>query len=237
MCPFLRYRSGSEEAHVLNLFCDAIQVSTKSCGYAPMMQRPIVQRRPPRLQKTDASSDGLPTYETNAFKRKNSRRAFNPFRKHKRNFSDETVLILALFVAFACLLACFLISKALFGAIIKTSEYSRAPRMVSCDLDKGLVTGLPAMTSSHLAEGAFEVAHRKQHVGEKNNEVEIENNNEEECVYRHWQTKHYIQCNSLHEISMLPEPDYFEFINCGGSRCAFRLTDVDQRYIVLKTQK
>ena len=109
--------------------------------------------------------------------------------------------------------------------------------MVSCDLGKGLVTGLPAMTASHLAEGAFEVAYREQHVGEKNNVDEIENDNEDECEYRDWQTKNYIQCNCLHEISMFPEPDYFEFINCGGSRCAFRLTDVDQRYFVLKTQK
>jgi hypothetical protein len=144
-------------------------------------------------------------------------------------------------MAVTSLLGGFLAAKALLAPKINTSEYSRAPRMVLCDLYKGIVTGLPPMTNSQFKEGAYRDQqldnHQQKKEMESDDEEEVDSDDDEECVSRDWQTKTYLECNGLHEISMFPEPDYFVFINCGGSRCAFRLRDIDDSYIVLKTQK
>lgn len=50
-----------------------------------------------------------------------------------------------------------------------------------------------------------------------------------------WQSSIFPNCNSAHEISLQPGR-YVEFINCGGDRCAFQLSD-DSNSIVLKIPK
>jgi serine/threonine protein kinase len=52
-----------------------------------------------------------------------------------------------------------------------------------------------------------------------------------------WQTQTFLACNRMHEISSSFLKNV-ELINCGGSRCAFRLVDDGGGdYIVLKTMK
>ena len=107
-----------------------------------------------------------------------------------------------------------------------------APRMIICDLATGTITRLPAITSTLVMEGAVEVPHR----GEFN--VDNETNGavqemDEECINRDWQMQNYIACNDVHDVDMMN----LAIINCGSSRCAFRLEDLDQSYFVFKTQK
>jgi hypothetical protein len=180
----------------------------------------------------------------NAFKRKNSKRALNPFKRHRRSLSDKRFQIVVFFVlalALASLLGGgFLAAKALLAPNLNTSEYNRAPRMVLCDLYKGLVTGLPpvTVTNSPFQGGAYrEQPHEQEEEMESDEDEEMDSDEDEECVNRDWQTETYMECNGMHEVSMFPEPDYFEFINCGTARCAFRLRDIDGNYIVLKTQQ
>jgi hypothetical protein len=53
------------------------------------------------------------------------------------------------------------------------------------------------------------------------------------CVPMHdWQTARFLSCNSIHEMQM----GQIEFINCGGSRCAFKFFDIDGKPQVVKTQ-
>lgn len=52
------------------------------------------------------------------------------------------------------------------------------------------------------------------------------------CVPMKWQRRRFLSCNNVHEL----ETD-LEFINCGGSRCAFKFLDIDGRAQVLKTKK
>jgi hypothetical protein len=44
----------------------------------------------------------------------------------------------------------------------------------------------------------------------------------------------YPACNILHEVQLFDGSDSMSFINCGGSRCAFRIHDFDGDPIVLK---
>lgn len=52
-----------------------------------------------------------------------------------------------------------------------------------------------------------------------------------------WMKETFPTCNSMHEIQLLDRSDAISFINCGGSRCAFRIRDTNGDPIVLKTQK
>eukprot|EP00980_Cylindrotheca_fusiformis_P031108 scaffold25830_cov162-Cylindrotheca_fusiformis.AAC.9 len=66
--------------------------------------------------------------------------------------------------------------------------------------------------------------------------------NEEEsakgCQFMHdWQTQTYPTCNDAHEINMRPETGSVVFINCGGTRCAFRIVEADGSSFVLKIPK
>ena len=56
------------------------------------------------------------------------------------------------------------------------------------------------------------------------------------CFPMHkWQLPEYgpSSCNSLHESS----DSNMQFIDCGGSRCAFHIQDSEEEYVVLKTPK
>lgn len=67
--------------------------------------------------------------------------------------------------------------------------------------------------------------------------VEEESNEEQgQCVpMGDWQSAIFPTCNTAHEISMQAGKNV-EFINCGGDRCAFKLTD-NSNEIVLKIPK
>jgi hypothetical protein len=62
--------------------------------------------------------------------------------------------------------------------------------------------------------------------------------NEKECtIPAAWENDYDIACNSMHEIDMMPTTDSLSFITCGGDRCVFRVTDIDDSVVVLKTLK
>jgi hypothetical protein len=60
----------------------------------------------------------------------------------------------------------------------------------------------------------------------------------EVCVPMYkWQTTMHHNSNNVHEIDMHPKLGGFEYINCGGDRCAFRVTSSHGEVTVLKTLK
>lgn len=50
-----------------------------------------------------------------------------------------------------------------------------------------------------------------------------------------WENDYDMACNSMHEIDMMPTTDSFSFITGGGDRCVFRVTDIDDSIVILKT--
>jgi hypothetical protein len=66
----------------------------------------------------------------------------------------------------------------------------------------------------------------------------VEEEHIEPCQPMHqWMKETYPSCNNLHEVQLFEGSDSISFINCGGSRCAFRIKDIDGDPLVLKTQK
>jgi hypothetical protein len=60
----------------------------------------------------------------------------------------------------------------------------------------------------------------------------------EVCVPMYaWQTTMHHTCNNVHQIDMRPSLGGFQYINCGGDRCAFRVTSSRGEVTVLKTLK
>jgi hypothetical protein len=69
-------------------------------------------------------------------------------------------------------------------------------------------------------------------------ESEEEEEEDEECILpTSWEKDYDMACNSMHEIDMMPTPDSFDLITCGGDRCVFRVTDINDGVVILKTLK
>lgn len=67
---------------------------------------------------------------------------------------------------------------------------------------------------------------------------EEEEEEDEECILpTSWEKDYDMACNSMHEIDMMPTPDSFDLITCGGDRCVFRVTDINDSVVILKTLK
>lgn len=65
-------------------------------------------------------------------------------------------------------------------------------------------------------------------------------NDDDMCQPMHeWQTHSYEKCNPLHELDIKAETTrgVFRLVSCGGSRCAFHITDTDGMSLALKKGK
>lgn len=87
-----------------------------------------------------------------------------------------------------------------------------------------------------IEEATNEIENSKKQLVDQNPMVEEEHI--EPCQPMHqWMKETYPACNNLHEVQLFEGPDSISFINCGGSRCAFRIVNIDGDPLVLKTQK
>jgi hypothetical protein len=67
-------------------------------------------------------------------------------------------------------------------------------------------------------------------------QVENEEEEDDKCILPDAGKNDYdMDCNTMHEIDLMPTLDSFDFITCGGDRCVFRVTDINDSVVILKT--
>jgi cobalamin biosynthesis protein CobT len=72
----------------------------------------------------------------------------------------------------------------------------------------------------------------------ENEEEEEEEEEDDRCILPDaWEKDYDMDCNSMHEIDLMPTLDSFDFITCGGDRCVFRITDTNDSVVIIKTHK
>jgi len=116
------------------------------------------------------------------------------------------------------------------GAERRTSSRREYPRILQFDAESNSVTMPNFDTIPNLK---FANAPKKA-ISSSSADEEYEPT----CQPMHeWQTRTFPVCNNVHEVNMRPESGSVVFINCGGSRCAFKILDTGDDWIVLKIPK